>query len=370
VPRFATMRAIIENAIQMRVFPGAVVEIGSAEGVVWQEAFGRLTYEPGARPAEIGTVYDLASLTKVIVTTSLVMRLVDERRLALQTRLSADLQAWRGADRDHVTIRHLLAHSAGLEAWFPLFRACSGRQAFETAICGLPLAYPPGTAAVYSDLGFILLGFLVADAGGAALDAQWDGMTAAVVTADSGAAPAASIGNSATSTRSLRFQPPAAWLPRIAPTEIDPWRGRLLVGEVHDENCWALGGVAGHAGLFGTAPAVGRFARSLLRARLGIEEAIGRHDTVRAFTTRQSEPGSSRGLGWDMMLPTSSCGTRMSPDAFGHTGYTGTSLWIDPVANVYVVLLTNRVHPSRSGNEIARVRPDVHDAIMAELHAA
>jgi CubicO group peptidase (beta-lactamase class C family) len=164
-----------------------------------------------------------------------------------------------------------------------------------------------------------------------------------------------------------QFAPPALWRARIAPTEYDAWRGRLLVGEVHDENAAALGGIAGHAGLFGTAAAVGSYARHLLQVLDG-RNGVVRRTTLEEFITKRSDvPGSSRALGWDTMLPTSSCGSKMSPRAFGHTGFTGTSLWIDPEKNVYVVLLTNRVHPTRENNAIKQVRPAVHDAVMSEL---
>jgi len=165
----------------------------------------------------------------------------------------------------------------------------------------------------------------------------------------------------------LQFNPPVAWRSRIAQTEFDEWRGRLLVGEVHDENAAALGGAAGHAGLFGTAAAVGQHARQLLQILAGRGGAFQR-STVETFIARRTEvPGSSRALGWDTMLPTSSCGRRMSARAFGHTGFTGTSLWIDPEREVYVVLLTNRVCPSRQNDAIARVRPVVHDVVMDAL---
>ena len=155
----------------------------------------------------------------------------------------------------------------------------------------------------------------------------------------------------------LTFNPPRAWRVRTAPTEVDAWRGRLLVGEVHDENTWALGGAAGHAGLFGTAAAVGAFARAVLRTIAG--EPIARAAPRRCgrSSRRTDVPGSSRALGWDTMLPTSSCGTQLSPTAIGHTGFTGTSLWIDWERDLYVVLLTNRVHPTRTNEAIRKVRP-------------
>ena len=166
------------------------------------------------------------------------------------------------------------------------------------------------------------------------------------------------------------FNPAHAWRPLIAPTEVEPWRGRLLVGEVHDNNAWALGGVAGHAGLFGTAPAVGAFARALLRSLFpgsATGPRLSSPDTARHFTDRAGTPGSSRALGWDTMLPTSSCGTRMSPRSIGHVGFAGTSLWIDLERGVYIVLLTNRVHPTSRNDDIRLVRPAFHDAVIAGL---
>jgi CubicO group peptidase (beta-lactamase class C family) len=162
----------------------------------------------------------------------------------------------------------------------------------------------------------------------------------------------------------LRFNPPRAWRVRTAPTEVDEWRGRLLVGEVHDENTWALRGAAGHAGLFGTAAAVGAFARAVLRTIAG-EPIVASPETVRTFITRTNVPGSSRALGWDTMLPTSSCGTQLSHTSIGHTGFTGTSLWIDWERDLYVVFLTNRVHPTRTNEAIRTVRPQLHDAVVA-----
>ena len=165
----------------------------------------------------------------------------------------------------------------------------------------------------------------------------------------------------------LQYLPPSLWKPRTAPTEQDPWRGRLLVGEVHDENCAALGGVAGHAGLFGTAAAVGGCARHLLQVLAGRSGAFSQ-ETLRTFIERRADvPGSSRALGWDTMLQTSSCGTCLSPRSFGHTGFTGTSLWIDPERGIYVVFLTNRVHPTRRNDAIKQVRPAVHDAVIEGL---
>jgi len=339
---------VLEEAIAERAFPAAVVEVGNAGQVLWRQAFGRLTFDPAAAPASDDTIFDLASLTKVISTTPLVMQQFERGVLALDDPVSGHVAAWSGDDRADVTLRDLLAHCSGLPFWRPYFRDLQGRAAYESAICAEPLEYAPRSRSVYSDLDFMLLGFIV------------DGR---MPLAERFALMLSQMGI----VEEIQFNPPALWHARIAPTEDDPWRGRLLAGEVHDENAAALGGIAGHAGLFGTAAAVGSYARHLMQV-LDDRTGIFRRTTLEEFVTRRPDvPGSSRALGWDTMLPTSSCGTKMSPRAFGHTGFTGTSLWIDPENDVYVVLLTNRVHPNRSNEAIKKIRPAVHDAVMGEL---
>ena len=215
---------------------------------------------------------------------------------------------------------------------------------------------------IYSDLGFILLAFILEDA---ALRAR--GRPEGTFDPESAFAHQFDRLRSFFTPDPLTFNPPRSWRPSCAPTEVDRWRGRLLTGEVHDENCWALGGAAGHAGLFGTAAAVGSFARAVLRT-IGGEEVVAKPETMRLFLKREPTAGSSRALGWDTMLPTSSCGTLMSSTAIGHTGFTGTSLWIDWERDLYVVLLTNRVHPTRENNAIRELRPRIHDAVVAAVN--
>ena len=339
---------ILAAGVAAGAFPAASAEVGTHEAVVWSSACGRL--EPGTGcEATLDTVFDLASLTKVVATTTLVMRAVDDDRIGLTDRVRHWFPAWRGDDRDGVTVEDLLTHSGGLTAHLPFYRDHRGRAEFEHTICTLALEYPPRTRALYSDLGFMLLGFALADGGeGRPLDRQFRELAEARGWGD------------------LRFRPPAGWRGRVAPTEFDAWRGRLVRGEVHDENAWALGGVAGHAGLFGSVRAVGAFARDLLRGWRG-DDSLVAPSTLARFLRKSAVPGSSRALGWDTMLPTSSCGTRMSSLAFGHTGFTGTSLWLDPQAGAYVALLTNRVHPTRANDAILAIRPAFHDAVMAAL---
>jgi CubicO group peptidase (beta-lactamase class C family) len=346
---FAAARRVLERAVSDRAFAAAVVEAGNAQQLIWREAFGHLSFDPTAAATREDTRFDLASLTKVLATTPLVMRLIERGGLGLDDPVSTYLPLWRDRHAGApVTIRDLLAHCSGLPAHLPLYREHAGRDAFEHAICETPLAYDPRSASIYSDLGFMLLGFILEDV--APLPVQLDAMLR-------------QMGG----IQDLQFHPPRAWRPNMAPTREDPWRGRLLVGEVDDDNAWALGGAAGHAGLFGTAESVGGCARHLLQILDGRRGAF-ELQTVRTFITRRTGiAGSSRALGWDTMLPTSSCGARMSPGAFGHVGFTGTSLWIDPETAIYVVLLTNRVHPNPDNNAIRQIRPALHDAVMEEL---
>jgi CubicO group peptidase (beta-lactamase class C family) len=351
--------ALLREAVEAHVFPAAAAEAGNAAGVLWSTAAGAHSFDPYATAATRDTIFDLASLTKVVATTTLAMRAVDDGRLTLDDPVVSWLREWRGDDRAGVTVRDLLTHSAGLAAYLPFFHDYTGREEFQHAICTLPLEYAPRTQSTYSDLGFILLGFILEDAASrssAGLPGTFD--------------PAASLSGqfqrvaSFVTTEPLAFNPPRKWRTQTAPTEVDRWRGRLLTGEVHDENAWALGGAAGHAGLFGTAAACGAFARAVLRTLAG-ERILANPETQRHFIRRSSVPASSRALGWDTMLPTSSCGTRMSPTAIGHTGFTGTSLWIDWERDFYVVLLSNRVHPSRENDAIRQFRPRFHDAVAA-----
>ena len=340
-------------------FPAAVAEVGTSGDVLWREAFGTLSQDPDAPLTQDHTVFDLASLTKIIATTTFMMLLVEEGRLALTDPVRRHLREWHGVDREQVTIADLLAHSSGLTAYLPFYRDYKGRCEFQQAICAMPLEYPPRTQSIYSDLGFILLGFILEDVGRAPLAHQFVELWRRF------------DGDPDSSNSILCYNPPPELKSRTAPTEVDHWRGRLLVGEVHDENAWALGGAAGHSGLFGTAQAVGQFARAMLRTLIGGSDLAGvPPETVILFTTRQPVPNSSRALGWDTMLPTSSCGARMSSSAIGHTGFTGTSLWIDPVAELYAVLLTNRVYPSRSNEAIRYVRPAFHNAVIDAVSRA
>lgn len=338
-PLFPTVAGVLERAIVNRVFPGAVVEVGRRGAAVATLARGSQTYAAGAEAVTPDTIYDLASLTKVLATAALAAGEFAGDRMRPNDRVRRWIPSWTGEDRQSVTIQDLLEHCAGLPAHRPYWERRRGRTSFELAICEEPLDYLPRTRSIYSDPGFILLGLAIEHAAAAPLDQLFDGWRDR------------ELGQGV----EIRFRPPVEWHHRAAPTE-DTAEGDQRRGEVHDENCAALDGVAGHAGLFGTAAAVGACARWWLAS-----------PAFATFARQSQTPGSSRALGWDTMLPTSSCGTRLSPRAIGHTGFTGTSLWIDPDQDLYVVLLSNRVHPTRMGDGIQETRRALHDAVVADL---
>jgi CubicO group peptidase (beta-lactamase class C family) len=342
-------RSVLERAIRARVFPAAVAEVGSSTDVAWREAFGTLSFDEGSPQARESTIFDLASLTKPIATTSVIMELLAAERLDLREPVATFFDEWRGEDRERVSVRDLLEHAGGLAPRL-VDRAPALRREFEHEICTMKLEYPPRTRSVYTDLGFILLGFLAADRGGGPFDQLF-----------------AAVANRILASEILAFGAPAELRALTAPTlpmDDDVRRGRMLVGEVHDHYAAALGGVAGHAGLFGTAAAVGSYARQALRGARGdrgVSAPLA--PSLMALATRRSTvPGSSRALGWDTMLTTSSCGSRMSESAFGHVGFTGTSLWIDPMRDRYFVLLTNRAAGGGTLDQMRTVRQGFHDA--------
>jgi CubicO group peptidase (beta-lactamase class C family) len=254
-------------------------------------------------------------------------------------------------------VRHLLTHTSGLPAWAALYEQTETPDEAVAQVLATPLDTTPGTRYVYSDLGAITMGKVVEAVAGEPLDALLERRVFRPL-----------------GMRRTRFLPPADWIPFIAPTERDPWRGRLIRGEVHDENAARLGGISGHAGLFSNGPDLARFARWLLDVYHDRDPGVGAltlpADLVRDFVARQPGPeGSTRAVGWDTPSAdgSSSAGTRMAPTSFGHTGFTGTSIWMDPEREVFIILLTNRVHPTRENRAILRLRGVVADSVMAAL---
>lgn len=346
-----SLHAVIDRAVADGAFPGAFAVIGTREGVIAEYGAGHLDELDATRPSN-STVWDLASLTKVVGTTSAMLQLVASGRVALDSPVVRYLPEWTAAGASRVTVRNLLSHNSGLQAGRLFYKeAATADEAIQQLFATAPDT-APGVRYTYSDIGFILLGRLVARVSGEPLD-QYDqrhifgplGM------------------------RDTRYLPPASWLPRIAPTELDPWRGRKVRGEVHDENAVRFGGVVGHAGLFSSGRDLVRFARMYLNH--GQLDGVRIFDSaaVAAFTRVQNPALSHRALGWETPNGTNSAGTRLSRSAFGHTGFTGTSIWMDPGQNLFVILLTNRVNPTRQNPRIGKVRQELADAAVGALTA-
>jgi beta-N-acetylhexosaminidase len=348
---FNDVDATVERFIASKAFPGAVVAVGREGSLVHLKAYGRRTYDKDAAAMTTDTLFDLASLTKVIATTTMAMMLVDEGAIRLDRPVREYFSTFRGGAKEQVTIRHLLTHSSGIDWWAPLYKEARTMPEYLNRILPMDLKYEPGTKSVYTDLGVMMLGDILERSSGMDINAF-----------------AKSRIFEPLKMRDTGYKPPEPLRARIAPTEIDnEWRKRLVWGEVHDENAFGLGGVAPHAGLFGTAPDLARFAAMLLNGGVFEHRRYISPGTLTEFTTRGSVPDSSRALGWDTPGLNSSAGTLMSKRAFGHTGFTGTSMWLDPETGVFVILLTNRVHPTRENNQIREARPQVADAVMRGL---
>lgn len=344
-----SIRAVLERAVADTAFPGAYAAVGNAGGIVAEYGAGRLDEKDATRP-DANTVWDLASLTKVIGTTSAVLQLVGSGRVALDSPVVKYLPQWSPLAAQRVTVRMLLTHSAGLPAWRPFYKEAVNAEQAEQQLFATGPDTIPGKRFLYSDLGFMLLGKMVERVTGEKL-AQFDS-----------AHVFAPLGMSDT-----RYLPPASWLPRIAPTEQDPWRNRKLRGEVHDENASVFGGVSGHAGLFSTGRDLARFARMYLQAGELDGHRVFPAATVAAFTTVQDTAISRRALGWETPTGGNSAGHLLSNQAFGHTGFTGTSVWMDPGQGLFIILLTNRVNPTRENRKIGAVRAALADAAVLAL---
>lgn len=348
----AAVDQVLEDFLEQKAFPGGVVAIGHQGSLAHLHSFGRFSYDVEAPAVQADTLYDLASLTKVIATTTMTMILIDEERLALDTRVQDVLPLFVGPDKEKVTIRHLLTHTSGLDWWAPLFEEAEGWQEYVQRIQAMNLVYEPGTEHKYSDLGMILLGEILSRVAGEPFE---DFVNERVF---------APLGMTDT-----LYRPGPELLPRIAPTENDDRRGGIIRGFVHDENAFAMGGVAPHAGLFGTAENLARFAQMILNGGVFEHHRIVSRPTVELFTSLAGDiPESTRALGWDTKsAENSSAGDFFSPNSFGHLGFTGTSLWIDPERRLFVILLTNRVHPTRENTLIRQARPAVANAAIRAL---
>jgi CubicO group peptidase (beta-lactamase class C family) len=344
--RLAMIDHVVERGISAGGYPGAAVVVGRRGAAVWQKGFGNLGWERNsAAVTPDRTIYDLASLTKVVGPTTALMVLYDQGKIHLDDPVSLYVPAFSGGAKDRVTLRMLLEHRSGLPAGRDLWRSAHNPEEARAQVISTPLGCEPGRCYEYSDLGADMLGFVVEAASGQPLDQFLQekvfgplGMT------------------------DTFFRPADTLKARVAPTEVTPTRGYPLQGEVHDENAYALGGVAGHAGLFSTANDLSVFAQMMLDGGEYDGTRIIADSTIALFTKRAA---GTRALGWDTCGGSGSCGKYLGEDAYGHTGFTGTSVWIDPDRDMFVILLTNRVHDARAkrpAKVIADVRADLADA--------
>ena len=356
--RLAPAYTLLERAVADGAFPGGVLAVGLDNKLV-VHPFGKFTRDAKAAPVRADTIYDLASLTKPIVTTTCVMILVQQKRLDLDAPLSRLLPEWSAAAKNdpnpawraRVTPRMLLLHDSGLPAHRDFYRETQGHDAILARVLAEPLVHEPGKQIEYSDLGFILLGEIVQR-----------------LTGESLAEFARKEIFSPLDMKNSLFNPPRSLRASIPPTENDLcYRKHLIQGEVHDQNAWAMGGIAGDAGLFSTAGDVAVFAQMILNGGIYAHHRVVSRATISEFTAHQTIGNSARTLGWDVALDPTATGRFFSAHAFGHYGFTGTSLWIDPERNFFIILLTNRVNPSVDNIKIRRVRPELHDAIFEAL---
>lgn len=347
VTRLEVVDAIVEQAIHDRQIPGAVVLIGHDGHVVYRKAFGNRALEPRHEPMTVDTVFDLASLTKVIATTTSVMQLVERGKVRVSDTVVRYLPEFGQNGKEDITVRQLLTHYSGLAPDLDLQMPWQGKDtAYKMAFAEKPDA-PPGSGFVYSDINFIVLGALVEKVSGQSLDRY---------TAEHVFAPLKMM--------RTRYLPPRTWQAKIAPTQFDD-HNHMLRGEVHDPTALRMGGVAGHAGLFSTADDLSKFAQALLDGGRGILTAL----TVEKMSTAEQPPNATsvRGFGWDIDTPFSTNRGELLPvGSYGHTGFTGTSVWIDPTTKTYIILLTNAVHPRGQGNAIG-LRTKVATAVAAAL---
>lgn len=359
--------AVLEKAIADSIFPGAQIAIVRDGQLLASRGFGRQTYDPNSPPVTTETIYDLASVTKVAATTLAAMSLWEQKKILLDIPIKSyvpefssgrsDTPPVRAGDplrgKDSVTLRHLLTHSAGVHWWVDLWNKVSRPDSVIDYICQLPLDYHPGDSMIYSDLGIILAGKILETVTGQKLN-DW----------------VASQFYQPLGMTNTMFNPPPALRSRIAPTEIGGSMNRGLIhGEVHDENAFFLGGISAHAGLFSTAEDLAALAQMLINGGIYRHRRFMSPAAVTYWTSRQRVPEwSTRALGWDTPADSASAaGDYFSPGSFGHTGFTGTSIWVDPTRKIAVILLTNRVHPTRQRGGIYPVRREFHNAVMGAI---
>jgi len=340
--------SLANAAIADRAASGIAIAVGRWGRLVHLRGYGAVDWAPGSPAVTDSTLFDMASVTKVVATTTALALLEEQGAVDLDQRVSWYLPGLRDSAKQHITLRQILTHRAGFEAFAPLYREFQGREQYLRQIDARPLKYATGTQTIYSDWDLVLAGFVVERVAGDSLDRFVERRVFEPL-----------------GMRDSRFRPDPSLRARIAATEVDSARGHIW-GSVHDPNAFALGGVAGHAGLFSSARDMAIFAQVLLNGGEYGGVRILRPQTVARWTTPEF-PRSSRALGWDTPSNNSSAGRYFGPRSFGHTGYTGTSVWVDPERGVFVVILTNRVNPTSENNRHVALRRAIADAVQSAI---
>ena len=361
--------SIVNVAMVQGAAPGVALAVGRYGRLVHLKAYGHIDNTPDSPPVTDSTMFDMASLTKVVATTTALMMLEDEGRLDLDSSVRSYIPELTDSAKSKITVREILTHSAGFEAFAPLWREHKGRADYLAQINARPLVYAPGDSTIYSDWDFILAGFIVERLSGMPLDQfiatrVWQplGMH------DTRFNPLGPVPADSICTAPFRADNPS--LNRIAVTEMDTaFRHIKVHGIVHDENACALGGVAGHAGLFSSVRDAAVFSQMILNGGQYNGVRLIQTTTVARWTARQGK-NSSRAIGWDTPSENSSAGRFFSPRSFGHTGFTGTSIWMDPERGLFVVLFTNRVNPTRANLRHEGLRRDIANAVQSAIEDA
>jgi CubicO group peptidase (beta-lactamase class C family) len=345
----ARVDSVINAAIKDHASPGATIAVARRGKLLMLKGYGHTDWAAGAPRATDSTMYDMASLTKVVATTTAAMILEEEGKLDIERTVASYLPEYDVPDKRAITVRMLLTHTSGILSNHPLWKEAKGREQYFAGMITTPLKNPPGSTALYTDWNMVLMQFIIERITGQTLDQFVEARVFGPL-----------------GMRDTRYNPAESLKPRIAPTETEDFRGGQVWGVVHDETAWVLGGVSGNAGLFSSARDLAVFVQMLLNGGSYNGVQIVKPTTVARWTARQ-RPDASRALGWDTPSPNSSAGRFFSPWSWGHTGFTGTSIWADPEKELLVVLLTNRVNPTRDNQKIGPLRRAVADAVQQSI---
>jgi beta-N-acetylhexosaminidase len=355
---FSSVDSIINSSIQKKYFPGAQLLIGSGENLIYFKSFGHFTYDASSKNVDSNSIFDLASLTKVLATTPSIMVLFEQGKIDLNDKVIKYIPEFDNNGKDIITVKNLLLHNSGLIDWLPFYKTCKSKEDILKEIFNIELTYRPESKYLYSDLNFILLGLIIERISGTNLKDFCDSNIYYKL-----------------KLTSTFFQPPEDVISDVLPTEYDNYfRNKLMMGEVHDEAAYISGGVSGHAGLFSNCYDIFKIMKIFFPAEnLSGSGTFFRKETIKLFTTKENieNYNNTRALGWDTKPEPNSyprqCGDLISENCFGHTGFTGTSVWYDIDKKICIILLTNRIYPDRNNNGIKKIRPLVYDEAIKIL---